>query len=296
MSTILARHCAVEVLFVLTAVALSTVACSNDPSDAQLEAAERARATAVAQQDMAAYSQLAAEDLRVIDRRGAVTTRDDRIDAIESGEARITRRSEGAVTVRRYGDIALVMGQSVWQIAGRENHDYVTRIWLWRGKQWRLVGGHYTDITPQMTANPPGFKLPDNAVPTLPIARTPPAQDAMEQVRRAVTDQHRAYWSKEPDRYGDYAGPDVLRIAENGVRTREELIAGMRGNARLPAPPSDQLDVQVRVYGNVALTGWLDQGTDLLGRPTPNRFTVVFVRRDSGWQMVHIQSTGVKDR
>jgi hypothetical protein len=118
----------------------------------------------------------------------------------------------------------------------------------------------------------------------------------MEQVRRAIEDQHRAYWSKEPDRYQQYAGADLLRVAENGVRTREELIAGMRGNARLPAPPSDQLEIQLRIYGNVAVTGWLDQGTDVIGRPARNRFTVVFARRDTGWQMVHIQSTGVTDR
>jgi hypothetical protein len=69
----------------------------------------------------------------------------------------------------------------------------------------------------------------------------------------------------------------------------------MRGNARLPAPPSEQRDVRVRVYGNVAVTTWLDLGTDTVGRPTPNRFTVVFARRDIGWQMVHIQSTGLKE-
>ena len=113
-------------------------------------------------------------------------------------------------------------------------------------------------------------------------------------MRQAVGEQHRAYWSKDPDRYRRYAAPDLLRIAENGVRTRDELIQGMRGNSRLPAPPSEQLDVRVRVYGNAAVATWLDQGTDLLGRPTRGRFTVVFVPRGNGWQMVHIQSTGIK--
>src|SRR5262249_37236086 len=114
-------------------------------------------------------------------------------------------------------------------------------------------------------------------------------------VERAVRDQHRAYWNKDTDRYRSYAAPDLLRIAENGIRTHDELISGMRGNARLPAEPSDQLDVRVRTYGNTAVATWLDQGHDILGRPTRSRFTAVLARRDAGWQMVHIQSTFIKN-
>jgi hypothetical protein len=62
----------------------------------------------------------------------------------------------------------------------------------------------------------------------------------------------------------------------------------------LPAPPSDQLDVRVRLHQNVAVTTWLDSGVGLLGNPTQLRFTVVFVPRAAGWQMVHIQSSGVR--
>ena len=87
--------------------------------------------------------------------------------------------------------------------------------------------------------------------------------------------------------------PDQLRIAENGIRGREPLIAGMRANSRLPAPPSDQLDVRVRVYGNAAVAMWLDQGIGRFG-PIGSRYTVVLVRRAGGWEMVHIQSSGVK--
>jgi ketosteroid isomerase-like protein len=269
--------------------------CSNDPIDVRVEAAERARATALATQDVAAYRQLAADDLLVVDHRGALISRDDRIATVGSGESRITRRGESDVDVRLYGDVALVMGRSVWQGEGRENHDYFTRIWVGRRDQLRMVGAHYTDITAQATENPPTFKVPNHPVHTLPIALTPPVPDAEEQVRRAIDEQHRAYWSKDPDRYRQYAGPDLLRIAENGVRTREELIAGMRGNSRLPAPPSNHLDVRVRVYGNVAVTSWLDEGQDRFGRPARGRFTVVFARRDFGWQMVHIQTTGLKE-
>jgi ketosteroid isomerase-like protein len=281
----------------ITLIAVPLVfGCADDSIDDRVEAAERARATAIAAQDVDAYRQLMDDDLLIVDQRGELITKDDRSGTIGSGEARNTRRSESTVEVRRYGDVALVMGQSVWQSEGRENHDYFTRIWVSRGSRWRMVGGHYTDITDQVTDKPSRFKLPDNPVPALPIASRPPPQDAEAQVLRAIGDQHRAYWAKDPERYRQFAASDLLRIAENGVRTREELINGMQANARLPAPPSDQLDVRVRIYGNVAVTTCLDQGTDIIGRLAKTRFTVVFVRRDPGWQMVHIQSTGVKER
>src|SRR5436190_998974 len=268
--------------------------CTQDPIDDRIETAERARGTAIARQDVHAYRQLMADDLVIVDARGELVTKDDRAGAVESGVARTTHRSEETLYVRRYGDVALVMGRSIWQGGGQEQHDFFTRIWVWARNRWRMVAGHYTDITAQATDVPPRFKMLDSLVQPLPIAPGPPGRDADDQVRRAIVEQHRAYWDKDPDRYRRYAGPDLLRIAENGVRTRDELIDGMRGNAGLPAPPPEHVDVRVRIYGNVAVTTWLDVGRDLRGRPLPNRFTVVFARRDQGWQIVHIQSTGEK--
>jgi hypothetical protein len=131
------------------------------------------------------------------------------------------------------------------------------------------------------------------AVAPEPIADGAPGPHAEDELVQTIREQHRAYWSKDPDRYRRFAGPDMIRVADQGVRGREELISMMRANARLPAAPSEQLDIRVRVYGNTAVTSWLDRGTGLVGNPTQLRFTVVFVRRAIGWQMVHIQSTGV---
>jgi len=282
-------------LVLATTLALA-FSCSGSLDPAHVSTAERARAEAIAGQDTAAFGQLAAPDLLVVDQRGELQTKNDRMSAVGSGEARKARRSESDVMVRVYGDLALVIGRSVWQGEGAEQYDYFTRIWVNRDGHLQLVGGHHTDTTRSLTDKDPANHIAVLAqpVPPLPIATTWPGANAEDDLRQAIRDQHRAYWSKDPDRYRLYAGSDLLRISENGIRTREQLIVGMRANSRLPAPPSDQLDVRVRVFGNAAVTTYLDQGTDILGRPTQGRSTVVFVRRAAGWQMVHIQTSGVK--
>ena len=270
-------------------------ACSNDPIAASVEDAERARALAIARQDVGTYTALTSDDLLVVNHRGAIVTKDARLGAVGSGDERRLRRRDSAVEIRRYGDVALVMGRSVWQREDQETHDYFTRIWVGPRAQWRMVASHHTDITAQVIGDePPKFEVPDEPVPTLPIERLPPTGDAEQQVRRALDEEHRAYWRKDPDRYRQYAGLDLLRVAENGVRTREELIVGMQGNTRLPAPPPEHADLRLRVYGNVAIVAYQDNADDNWGNAAPAFFTIVFVRRDIGWQMVHIQSTAVK--
>ena len=271
-------------------------ACSSTVAQSDVVAAERARADAIARRDTAAYRRLASSDLLVIDRDGELTTIGDRLVAIEAGEATHARRVEHDVETRMYGDLAVIVGRSDWQDEGVLTRDYFTRIWANRNGALQLVGAHYTPISDDVVAADSSFGMPDQVATTLPIATTPPGPRAMEEVQRAIREQHEAYWSKDSDRYLRFAGSDLLRVAENGVRSREELVAGMRGNARLPAPPSAQLDVRVRLFGTTAVATWLDRGTDLLGRLSQNRFTVVFARRGDGWQMVHIHSTAVRRR
>ena len=280
----------------IVALALPLVfSCSGSLDQTQVADAERERASAISRNDADAYSRLVAPDMVVVDRNGELLSKNDRMSAIDSGRARDTRRAEEDVEIRIYGDVALVIGRSRSQEGGAEYADYFTRIWAQQEGRLGMVAAHYTDITAQVEDDDPvNPTVPDHEIPPLPIATTAPAPNAEEELQRTIRDQHRAYWGKDADRYRQYAGTDLLRIAENGIRTQEDLIAGMRGNARLPAPPSDQLDIRARLFGNTAVATWLDQGTNLAGRVSQNRFTVVFARRGDVWQMVHIQSTGVK--
>jgi len=280
-------------LTIVTALALA-FACSTRIEPSQVVDAERARSEAINARDAAAYSRLVSPDLIVIDPDGEVLNRDDRMAAIDSGAASNARRVERDLDVRVYGDLALVLGRSDSQANGELNRDFFMRVWANHDGSLKMVGGHYTRLSDQAVAQQETFGAAERAIEESPVATSAPDRDAEAQVRQAIREQHQAYWAKDPDRYRRYAAADLLRVAENGVSTREQLIAGMRGNSRLPAPPSDQLDVKVRLFGNAALATWLDQGGDLLGRFSQGRFTVVFVRRGDVWQMVHIQTSSVK--
>jgi len=269
-------------------------ACSTRIEQSQVVDAERARAEAIARRDTAAYGRLVSPDLVVIDPDGEVLNRDDRIAAIDSGAASNARRVESDVDVRVFGELALVLGRSESQANGELNRDFFMRVWANQDGSLKMVGAHYTRMSEHAVTHNESFGAAERAIEESPVATTAPDRDADEQVKAAIREQHHAYWGKDPDRYRRFAAADLLRVAENGVSTREQLIAGMRANARLPAPPSDQLDVRVRVFGNAALAMWVDQGTDLAGRFTQGRFTVVLVRRGDAWQMVHIQTSGVK--
>jgi ketosteroid isomerase-like protein len=282
--------------FTILAVVSLAFACATSVEQSAVVAAERARVDAIAKRDAEAYRRLVAPDLVVIDQDGELLNRDDRMAAIESGAASSARRVEDDVDIRLYGDLALVMGRSDWQDHGELKRDYFTRMWVNRNGTLQQVGAHYTRMSSIAQENHESFGSAERAMAELPVATSPPAGNAEEQVLAAVREQHAAYWRKDPDRYRAFAGADLLRVAENGVTTREELITTMRANARLPAPPSDQLDVRVRTFGNAAIATWLDQGEDLLGRFSQGRFTVVLVRRGDGWQMVHVQTSGVKRR
>ncbi len=184
------------------------------------------------------------------------------------------------------------MGRSIHTEDGQPQHDFFSRIWISSGGLWRMVADHRTDITAAVADGT--FDTLKQPVEPLPISERASGGDASAEIRRAIGEQHAAYWSKDSNLYRRYAGADLIRIAERGVRPGAELISMMRGNARLPAPPSDHLDVRVQVHGNTAVTTWLDEGRDPGGRPVQNRFMVVFAWRDDRWQMVHMQSTAVR--
>jgi hypothetical protein len=186
--------------------------------------------------------------------------------------------------------------------AGRpKKHLYVLHVWASPGDAWELVADHTTDITEHATAEPPAFATLDAPVPAGPAHRAPshatgdPDGTAAD-VKEALRTSHHRYWAKDVAGYQRTIGSDLIRAAETGVRPGSDLVTFMKSNPRLPQPPSDQLEMWAKVFGNVAVGGWLDRGKNRDGGVSRNRFTLALVWRDGRWQIVQIQSTGVAAR
>jgi len=118
-----------------------------------------------------------------------------------------------------------------------------------------------------------------------------PGRSSPDEVLHVLHEEHRLYWEKDLPTYLPYIGDDLLRIAEMGVRSREDLIKGMLDKLLRPVTP--QVDERIYMIGNAAIATWRDAGKDDDGKPTQSWFTTIFVKRDGQWQLVQMHSTGI---
>ena len=253
--------------------------------------AEQHLATALADGHDANVDRLVADDARITSATGQF------FDGA-SWEARMLGRTRPelpvptALDIRLYRNLALVHGRAT--VAGPAPRDvYVMRAWVEAGETWQLAAQHTTDITKNARAEPPTFATLGQKIPAGPTHTAPDASAREKAVVRAMLDSHRRYWAKDVEGYRRTIGRDLIRSAETGVRPGTELVAYMESNPRLPGEPPAQLEMWARVFGSVAIGGWLDAGSNSVGAASRNRFTVVLVWRDERWQIVQIQSTGV---
>lgn len=96
--------------------------------------------------DKAAYSKLAADDLRWVQSDGSVLTKSQRV-ALLTG-----RRTVGRIfrdtDVKVYGTTAVLLCRSDWTANGRKMSERVQRVFVNRGGQWLLVSHSTTPMDP----------------------------------------------------------------------------------------------------------------------------------------------------
>jgi ketosteroid isomerase-like protein len=281
---------------------------SNAITHSEILEAERSLATAVAQRDTVALESILADDVRIVAADGRLLDEAHLLSSVRAGSP------ANAVTplepdVRLYETMAIVHGQAVVDDTSKgpagaarpKKQLYVLHIWASPGDGWELVADHTTDITEHATAEPPAFATLDAPVPAGPAHRAPShatgdADGTAADVKEALRTSHHRYWAKDVAGYQRTIGSDLIRAAETGVRPGSDLVTFMKSNPRLPQPPPDQLEMWAKVFGNVAVGGWLDRGKNRDGGVSRNRFTLALVWRDGRWQIVQIQSTGVAAR
>jgi hypothetical protein len=285
------------IFILLTCVALR-MAISEAPPPAAAQSpiqdvlvAEQGLASAVAAASEATVDRLVAGDARITAATGQF------FDGA-SWTAHVLKRSRPEIAVppsldvRLYGNLALVHGRATL-VDPAPRDVYVMRAWVETGDTWQLAAQHTTDISRSTKAEPPSFATLEEKIPAGPIHTAPEASAQEQAVIAAMVESHRRYWAKDVAGYQRTIGRDLIRSAETGVRPGSELVAYMESNPRLPDEPPAQLEMWARVYGSVALGGWLDAGANAVGASSRNRFTVALVWRDDRWQIVQIQSTGV---
>jgi hypothetical protein len=239
------------------------------------------------QRDASSLERLVADDVRIVDADGALLDRTAWMVRAQSGAIR--HAATELPDVRVYDRIALVHGRA------RVNGDevYLLRVWASTNAAWRLVVEHTTDITEHATSAPPAFATLDERIRAGKIDEVPGESAQEDDVKRALRESHQLYWAKNVSDYVRTIGSDLIRAAETGVRPGRELVDFMRDSPHLPRTAPHQLEMWARVFGSVAIGGWLDSGTARSGAPSLNRFTLALVWRDGRWQIVQIQSNGV---
>ncbi len=255
---------------------------------AQILEVEQRLAAAVRRGDHSTLEGLIADDVRIVDARGSLLGGVEWLAAVRKGSVRLAR-TIGVPDVRVYDTIALVHGRA----KRRRSEAYVLRVWARLEDGWRLVVEHTTDVTERATAEPSAFVTLNEPVPARRTDDAPPGNAHEEDVKHTLRESHRRYWAKNVQAYLRTVGSDLIRVAETGVRPGAELVSFMRDSPHLPRAPSDQLEMWTKVFGNVAIGGWLDEGTTPHGAASRNRFTLALVWRDGRWQIVQMQSTGI---
>ena len=104
-----------------------------------VEAAERERCRAVSERDWPALEGLLADELVHIHMNGRADTKPELMRSVRE-RPRTLRR--GPLTVRIYGEIAIMTGPQFLDLGTGENESQVTQVWRLEAGGWRLLSFH----------------------------------------------------------------------------------------------------------------------------------------------------------
>jgi len=149
MRRIMFRTVALVLLVRGVSLAAQEPARGSSPEDS-VRAVEMARGEALLRADTAALSRMVADEFVEISRLGQLRTKADNIRDIASGELRLTSVKYDSLTVRIYGDVAVLRGIAdntgtfrSFSFSGRIRY---MRIFVRRAGRWQAVGMQQTAL------------------------------------------------------------------------------------------------------------------------------------------------------
>jgi ketosteroid isomerase-like protein len=117
----------------------------------ELKKLEAERAAAVIKGDTAMLDKYTADDYTLITANGQVMDKKQTLDAIKSGQIKITSNEQSDLKVRVYGDFAVVTGKSdvKGMLSGTEVNGPVrfTRVYIKKDGRWQSVAFQQTRVS-----------------------------------------------------------------------------------------------------------------------------------------------------
>jgi ketosteroid isomerase-like protein len=116
----------------------------------EIEATDDARYQAMMALDLAALERILGDDLLYTHGSAATDTKREYIDALKSGKYKYRSAKKAGVTVRVYGDVAIMHGQVTIEaeVGGspRTLNNVFVNVWVKRSGRWQLVHWASTPI------------------------------------------------------------------------------------------------------------------------------------------------------
>jgi ketosteroid isomerase-like protein len=151
MPRILAVTVIAAAVLVATAGPAAAQAASGAAVEEQIKKIEKDRAAAVTRADVAALDAITSDDYTLIDRNGRVRDKAQTMNAIKTGDIKITSNEVSDLKVRVYGDTAVVTGRADTKgtIGGRDVSGPMlfTRVYVKKSGRWQSVAFQQTAIS-----------------------------------------------------------------------------------------------------------------------------------------------------
>jgi hypothetical protein len=123
-----------------------------EAADAPALEADRARFAAQIKADVAALDWLLASDMTYVHASGVLETKDAFVGGIRSGKYKYKAIATEDVSVRSYGDTAVLGGKATIDVTadGKDIHVVLrfTDVWVKRDGRWQMVAWHSTSLNP----------------------------------------------------------------------------------------------------------------------------------------------------
>jgi ketosteroid isomerase-like protein len=128
----------------------NTRAATNDKAEQEIRQVEDNRREALLRGDTATVDHIFADEYIVTNQFGQIQTKTQMISALKSGELKFESVVEDDVSVRVYGDVAVLTGRVTSKHEGRETmQSRFTRVYVKRQGRWQTVAYQITRVAQQ---------------------------------------------------------------------------------------------------------------------------------------------------